>query len=204
MYIIACNLCNLREIVQIDDLKTPYTTYCTKYRCGFDSWEPVQSNPKLSSVLNNFSLLNPPHPSVTILHGADPSVWTLDNLFLLPKTRLKYYKKLYGRLLKSTAPGRSDYKLLVGALETLDTLLATLESRNHILVSELNTPPALPTKQPIEDNGDNLVDQQSEGAPDKTREDVPIATLSDTPLPETTIDSHELPQPSQVQPVQTR
>lgn len=62
-------------------------------------------------------------------------MWSLDALFLLPKARLKYYKKLYGRLLKNTAPGKSDYPLLVRALETLDRLLGTLDVRTGVHVS---------------------------------------------------------------------
>ena len=51
---------------------------------------------------------------------------------MLPHGRLKYYKKLYGRLLKSTAPGRSDHKLLVGAVEKLERLVATVEGRFNV------------------------------------------------------------------------
>lgn len=48
---------------------------------------------------------------------------TLDVLFSLPLERLQYFKKLYGKLLKSTQPGKSDHNLLVGANEKLDWLL---------------------------------------------------------------------------------
>jgi hypothetical protein len=74
-----------------------------------------------------FSNTYPP-PSSSI-SGA----WTLDDLFLLPKARLKYYKKLYNRLLKTTEPGRSDHRLLVGALDTLEFLIGVVESRSTIL-----------------------------------------------------------------------
>ncbi|KAG6845765.1 hypothetical protein H0H87_003819 [Tephrocybe sp. NHM501043] len=118
----------------IEDLRTPYSTYCAKYRCGFDSWEPIQSNPKLPTILATFSASNPPPLSATASNASDPPVWTLDDLFLLPKARVKYYKKLYNRLLKSTAPGKSDHKLLLGALESLDQLLNTLDSRSSVTV----------------------------------------------------------------------
>lgn len=62
------------------------------------------------------------------------AVWTLDDLFLLPKERLLYYRKLYSRLLKSTTPGRSDHRLLTGALEKLDGLLSTLDEKAGIHV----------------------------------------------------------------------
>ena len=95
---------------QIDDLKKPYESYCSKYCCGFDAWEPVQSNARLGPILVQFSSTNPA-PS-------NAGVWTLDALFLLPKLRLKYYLKLYNRLLKNT-----DNRLLVSAVETLNDLL---------------------------------------------------------------------------------
>ncbi|KAG6337338.1 hypothetical protein ID866_1763 [Astraeus odoratus] len=127
----------------IDDLDWPYTTYSEKYCSGFDDWEPVKSNPKLAGVLEAFSLASPPPvTTVQISHPPDPSIWTLDALFLLPKSRLQYYRKLYGRLLKSTTPGRSDYRLLTVALEKLDILLATLDSRSHIKVGRTHPSPA--------------------------------------------------------------
>jgi len=80
-------------------------------------------------MLEAFSEANPPASGSQSL---DFPVWSLDELFLLPKARIKYYKKLYGRLLKGTQPGRSDYKLLIGAAEKLDKLLATVEARMSI------------------------------------------------------------------------
>lgn len=88
----------------------------------------MQSNARLATVLATFSEANPPPASSSSAQG----VWTLDALFLLPKARLKYYKKLYNRLLKNTVPGRSDHKLLLGALEKLDNLLATLSARQQV------------------------------------------------------------------------
>ncbi|KAF8807492.1 hypothetical protein BYT27DRAFT_7138428 [Phlegmacium glaucopus] len=124
----------------IDDLKKPYETYCTKYCCGFDTWHPVQSNPRLAAILEQFSATNPA-PS-------DSGVWTLDGLFLLPRSRLKYYQKLYNRLLKNT-----DNRLLIGAVETLNLLIATLDSRNTIQVGAqdqaFSTPPPLDTEDEV-------------------------------------------------------
>lgn len=94
---------------------------------------PVSSNSKLPATLAAFSASNPP-PFSPSSHGhpSEPPLWTLDSLFLLPHGRLKYYKKLYGRLLKSTAPGRSDHKLLIGAMDKLERLLATVEGRFNV------------------------------------------------------------------------
>nr|VWO94383.1 3-isopropylmalate dehydrogenase (EC [Ganoderma boninense] len=118
--------------VQIDDLEGPYTNYSIKYCLGFDTWEPVQANPRVLTVLAMFSSsCPPPLPPSSPAHPAVPPIWTLDELFVLPKSRIKYYKKLYNRLLKSTAPGRSDHRMLTGALEKLDQLLATIDSRSE-------------------------------------------------------------------------
>lgn len=128
----------------IDDLDRPYTTYAEKYCSGFDNWEPVNSNPKLAYVLDAFSISNPPPATVVQTSQlSDPSIWTLDALFLLPRSRLQYYRKLYGRLLKSTTPGRSDYRLLIGAIEKLDSLLSTLDSRAHIGVGVVDSLPLM-------------------------------------------------------------
>ena len=82
-----------------------------------------------------FSSSNPPPlPPNSAPHPAAPHLWTLDDLFLLPKDRLGYYKKLYSRLLKSTTPGRSDHRLLTGALDKLDGLLDTLDHRASVRV----------------------------------------------------------------------
>jgi len=123
----------LNPAFQIDDLEPPYATYCNKYTTGFDTWEPVSGNAKLMTTLAAFSASNPPPlPPSSQAHPSEPPLWTLDSLFLLPHGRLKYYKKLYGRLLKSTAPGRSDHKLLIGAMEKLERLLETVEGRFNV------------------------------------------------------------------------
>ncbi|KAJ6575203.1 hypothetical protein B0H19DRAFT_934307 [Mycena capillaripes] len=134
----------------IDDLEAPYTTYCSRFCAGFDEWEPVQSNSRLPSVMSSFSATNPP-PTWAIASDAESPTWTLDGLFLLPKARLKYYRKLYSRLLKSTTPGRSDHRLLVGALDKLDKLLDTLEIREQIKVGVPQGPPELTVLKPDEE-----------------------------------------------------
>lgn len=86
----------------------------------------MQSNPRLAAILEQFSATNPA-PS-------DSGIWTLDGLFLLPRSRLKYYQKLYNRLLKNT-----DNRLLISAVETLNMLIATLDSRQTIQVGDRNS-----------------------------------------------------------------
>jgi hypothetical protein len=112
------------------------------------------SNTRLPKVLASFSAVTPPPLSaVPPPESSEPPVWTLDALFLLPKGRLKYYRKLYSRLLKSTTPGRSDHKLLVVALDKLDKLMETLEVREDIQVGSpvANAAPAGPEPEEAED-----------------------------------------------------
>lgn len=93
-------------------------------------------------MLASFSVANPPPiPSTGPAHPSEPPIWTLDELFLIPKARLKYYRKLYGRLLKGTQPGRSDHRLLVGAADKLDKLVALVDSRAEIRPTRTLPPP---------------------------------------------------------------
>ncbi|KZW00675.1 hypothetical protein EXIGLDRAFT_710990 [Exidia glandulosa HHB12029] len=132
----------------IDDLDTPYTRYCSAYAVGFDYWDPVSTNTRLPDVLSELSAANPPRvpppsspdPGGTFNPDSAPDAgeWTLDKLFALPWARLRYYKKLYTRLLKSTTPGRSDHRLLTRANERLETLLAQVEERSSLRAEDVN------------------------------------------------------------------
>ncbi|SPO26280.1 related to GEF1 protein [Ustilago trichophora] len=123
----------------IDDLETPYSRFCDSYLADFDAWGAVQSNPRLAKLLQEVSAATDAdgNPVVFSDRKRDPTEpWTLDSLFALPHIRLKYYKKLYSRLLKSTQPGRSDHRLLVGANEKLDELVD--KSKRRLAVSVLD------------------------------------------------------------------
>lgn len=98
-------------------------------------------------------------------------MWTLDALFLLPKGRLKYYKKLYSRLLKSTTPGRSDHKLLLVALDKLDNLMSTLEARESIQVSTLSSAASPPITEHPED--EVVIDLRTQSIIGKSAERAP-------------------------------
>ena len=103
----------------------PYVAYCTKYTSGFDGWNPVLTNSRLSVVLRTFSSSNPP----PLTSSSEEPVWTLDMLFSLPRDRVKYYYKLYGKLLRNAMRGGSTDKLLTAAVEKLGDLDAKLEQR---------------------------------------------------------------------------
>ncbi|WWD22059.1 hypothetical protein CI109_106547 [Kwoniella shandongensis] len=112
----------------IDDLEPAYHKYSTNFLTGFDSYTPVTRNVLLPGILDDISVSSAPSPPLT--H------WTLDALFILPYTRLRYYRKLYARLLRSTKEGRSDHRLLVVANERLEGLVSDLEARLEMDVGE--------------------------------------------------------------------
>ena len=95
---------------------------------GFDSYEPVMRNALLPSILADISSISSPTPPL--------STWSLDALFILPYARIRYYRKLYARLLRSTKEGRSDHKLLVIANQRLESLVSDVESRLEVDVGE--------------------------------------------------------------------
>lgn len=104
----------------ITDIEPAYSRYGSTLLLDFDSYPPVQSNPKLAPILSSLpwpSTL----PSFDQYNLGSPQV-TLDRLFELPVHRIRYYKKLYAKLLRSTQEGRSDHALLVTANEKLAKL----------------------------------------------------------------------------------
>jgi hypothetical protein len=109
-------------------------------------------------MLHALSISRPPPNSTP----EAPAEWTVDALFLIPRTRLKYYKKLYTRLLKSTQPGRSDHKLLVGANEELTQLIETVDGRAGIRVGadEDHQDP----REMSRENSDEFLRRESGGA----------------------------------------
>ncbi len=108
---------------QIEDLEVPYSRYSDTYMSGFDRYNPIRSNSKLQPILDSISISHPPPTS------SQSSRWTIDSLFLLPYIRLRYYKKLYARLLRSTKEGKSDHRMLLVANDRLDKLIEQVESR---------------------------------------------------------------------------
>ncbi|WFD00860.1 hypothetical protein MYAM1_003615 [Malassezia yamatoensis] len=121
----------------IQQLESPYRQYCSVYLCGLDNWSLMKDNPSLPSILAQVTREIPPLAS----NGA--STWSLDSLFGLPVARLRFYKKLYSRLLRSTQPGRSDHDLLADANRRLDTLLSQAQHRPSVSSAPTQAAPAL-------------------------------------------------------------
>jgi len=99
----------------VDKLQPPYWQYLASYVPNLSELPPVQANTELAAILTQLSREVP-------RTAAEPT-WTLDDFFELPLLRLRFYKKLYSRLLRSTQPGRSDHELLANANKKLDMLV---------------------------------------------------------------------------------
>jgi hypothetical protein len=113
---------------QIDDLEPAYSKYASSYMTGFDNFAQILTNSLLPGILSDISNSNPPAPPL--------EHWTLDALFLLPYSRLRYYRKLYARLLRSTKEGRSDHRLLLVANQRLEALALQVETRLEMDVAD--------------------------------------------------------------------
>lgn len=92
-------------------MEPAYTRYATCYLTAFDGYQPVQSNPNLAGTLSNVSQNLAEPPASLSPNG----IWTLDCFFILPYNRLKYYKKLYSRLMKRCVQLRWLAGLLLAA-----------------------------------------------------------------------------------------
>ena len=109
----------------VDNLQAPYANYLAVYMPLLDTSPSILSNKDLHHVLAQVSRELP--------RSAGPdSAWTLDAFFALPIERLRFYKKLYGRLLRNTQPGRSDHTMLQSANQTLNELIDTAVRRQSI------------------------------------------------------------------------
>lgn len=139
---------------QVDDLEPAYGRYVAIYLTGFDSYKLVTKNPLLPGILDDVSRTCPPTPPL--------ERWTLDALFLLPYARLRYYRKLYARLLKSTQEGRNDHRMLATASQRLETLVADVEARLECDVSEEDNPggSAAPSGGALRDPSWTPIDRQ--------------------------------------------
>ncbi|GAA5925642.1 uncharacterized protein JCM15063_005079 [Sporobolomyces koalae] len=86
----------------ISDIEPAYSRYGSTLLLDFDSYPPVQSNPKLAPILASLPWPGTlPSPDQ---YGVSPNQVSLDRLFELPVHRIRYYKKL---LRSSSATGTS-------------------------------------------------------------------------------------------------
>ncbi|KAJ9105444.1 hypothetical protein QFC21_001815 [Naganishia friedmannii] len=113
----------------VEDLIGPYTRYASIYLSGYDHFSSVANNQRLPGILAAISQALPPVPPL--------GTWTLDALFRLPYLRLRYYRRLYSKLLASATEGRSDYNMLKVAGDKLNTIVSAVEERLDMDVNQV-------------------------------------------------------------------
>jgi hypothetical protein len=106
---------------QVEDLSEPYERYASVFLTNFNSHPAITSNRKLDGILAAVSIALRPTPPLT--------QWTIDALFLLPYSRLRYYHRLYDKLLMSASEGRSDHRMLQHATVKLNRIISSVEER---------------------------------------------------------------------------
>jgi hypothetical protein len=114
---------------------------------GFDTYPAVARNTILPVILDEISVSLPP--------PAPLARWSLDALFILPYQRLRYYRKLYARLLRNTKEGRSDHRMLVSANQRLDVLVSDAEARLEFDVNDEDQVPDDTGAARLSDSHDN-------------------------------------------------
>ena len=162
-----------------ESLYGPYSRYCHAYMRDFDSWAPIKSNAQLQRILSQLAAEYPRQPSPpTALPGSRPFAerWSLDALFLLPLHRVRFYKRLYSRLLRGTQPGRSDHQLLKAANEKLDSLLEIIQQREATSVLRVS-PPRMDSEASTASSGVSNLDMDARGRSPSTSASEAEATL---------------------------
>ncbi|RIA94808.1 hypothetical protein C1645_817512 [Glomus cerebriforme] len=163
----------------VKEMEGPYSTYCKNYRRGVDLWPEIDNNLNLQQTLN-------------VISAKRNKPVTLDYLFEAPLKRIRYYKKLYMRILKSSEPGRPDYDILVNANKRIDNLIElekkakeTNKQRSNIEDIPLSAPqPILHTfvnedKSTVNDNLVELLEKKATEI-NKPKENIPEENI---PLP---------------------
>ncbi|KAJ7651064.1 kinase-like domain-containing protein [Roridomyces roridus] len=123
---------------QVEDLEGPYSKYCSTFCTGFDACEPVKSNPRLPGILSAFTVSNPPPAWALPRDSGMHTSWTLDTLFLLPRVRLRYYRRLYlQRFFTHRTPAESGNDCYFLVFEKIYKCISVLETREKLQVADV-------------------------------------------------------------------
>lgn len=114
---------------QVEDLAAPYERYASIYLTNFNTYTAIVNNEKLSDILAKMSTISRPIPPL--------DRWTIDTFFLLPYARLRYYRRMYEKLLKSATEGKSDHRMLQDALDSLDRIVMSVKKRLDMDVNQV-------------------------------------------------------------------
>lgn len=88
---------------------------------SFNTYPAIVNNEKLAEILAKVSTTLRPVPPL--------DRWTIDTFFLLPYARLRYYRRLYQKLLDSGTEVGNDQRTLQDARDTLDRIISSVRER---------------------------------------------------------------------------
>ncbi|OBZ86929.1 hypothetical protein A0J61_05017, partial [Choanephora cucurbitarum] len=109
--------------LQVRDLEVPYTNYSRSYIPNLGQRQDIAENKEIQSVLQELS-------------SSASYDLTLESLFNAPIQQLKYYKELYNRLKEGTSPDRTDYRVLMRAIEKINTVMKMVRTADQLPFSQ--------------------------------------------------------------------
>ncbi|KAI8372051.1 hypothetical protein EDC96DRAFT_552231 [Choanephora cucurbitarum] len=107
----------------VRDLEIPYANYSRSYIPNLGQRQDIAENKAIQSVLQELS-------------SSASYDLTLESLFNAPIQQLKYYKELYNRLKEGTSPDRTDYRVLMRAIEKIDTVIRMVRTAVQLPFSQ--------------------------------------------------------------------
>ncbi|CAM0135165.1 unnamed protein product [Umbelopsis sp. WA50703] len=115
-------------------MEAPYANYSRSFINNLNDRQDIVGRPALKTVLQ----------ALSTQHSYEI---TMESLINAPIQRLLYYKILYGRLLETTEPGRSDHQLLTQANRRIDTIMLMAKKNNTTAMTSptfhhVQSPPA--------------------------------------------------------------
>lgn len=121
---------------------------------------------------------------MAILASLDHGVNSIDGLFILPYRRLRYYKKLYSKLLQSTQPGRSDHQHLSAANDKIVELMsACVASQQHSVLDDDDNDQQEDYDEEEEQHEEEQEEPEEGAAASPTKQPVEEEVVAFPPLP---------------------
>ncbi|CAO3676192.1 unnamed protein product [Umbelopsis ramanniana] len=108
----------------VNEMEAPYANYSRSFISNLNDRQDIVGRPSVKAALY----------ALSVQHSYEI---TMESLVNAPIQRMLYYKILYGRLLETTEPGRSDHQLLAQANQRIDTIMLMAKKNTRAMTSPL-------------------------------------------------------------------
>ncbi|KAG2188363.1 hypothetical protein INT44_001116 [Umbelopsis vinacea] len=108
----------------VNEMEAPYANYSRSFISNLNDRQDIVGRPSVKAALY----------ALSAQHSYEI---TMESLVNAPIQRMLYYKILYGRLLETTEPGRSDHQLLAQANQRIDTIMLMAKKNTRAMTSPL-------------------------------------------------------------------